>query len=128
MSLEEIALTPDEALFERRFTERSVSELLKAAEDPLLAAYVRARVRNPQWKRRDIWISLGWPEKTGKAVDRQYRRLLQRMKDLGAGMEWRVVPKPGISEGSQLTYFEVLADGTRGGAFGVHQHKLLKTD
>ncbi len=129
LSLEEIAEAPDEALLERRFTERSVSELQKAAEgNPLLGEYVRALIENPRWKRPDIWNSLGWSENKGKAVDRQYRRLRKRMKVLGAGMEWRTVPKPGISEGSQFTYFEVLADGTRGRAFGLLQHKPLETE
>jgi hypothetical protein len=124
-----MADTPDEALLERRFTERSVSELQKAAEvEPLLAKYVHARIRNPEWKRSDIWNSLGWSEKKGKAVDRRYRRLLQHMRAIGAGMEWRNLPNPGISGGSQFTYFEVLADGTRGSAFGLVQHKPLKTE
>jgi len=128
LALEEIAERPDEALLERRFTERSVLELQKAAEaDPRLAVYTRAVTRNPKWKRHDIWASLGWSEKVGHAVDRQYRRLLGRLKGIGAGVEWRVAPTPGVSEASQTTYFETLLDGKNGARFGVIQHKLLKT-
>jgi hypothetical protein len=59
-------------------------------------------------------------------VDRQFRRLRQRLKQIGAGMEWREVPS-GISNASQTTYFETLLDGKRGTKFGVVQHRLLKT-
>ena len=128
LALEEIAERPDEVLVERRFTERSVSELQKAAEeDPRLSKYVQAMIRNPDWKREDIWKSLGWDKKAGEAADRKFRRLRRRLKEIGAGMEWRTAPTPGISEASQTTYFEVLVNGTRGSQFGVPQHKLLKT-
>jgi hypothetical protein len=45
---------------------------------------------------------------------------------MGAGMEWREMPSPGISNASQTTYFETLLEGKRGARFGVMQHKLLK--
>lgn len=128
ITLEEIAEMPDQVLLERRFTQSSIGELLKAASnDAPLAKYVDAVIRNPKWKREDVWASLGLTETVGRAVDRRYRRLRKRLRDLGAGMEWRTVPQPGISEGSQFTVFQVLADGTRGAKFGVTQHKLLIT-
>ena len=127
VTLEEIAERPDEALLERRFTERSVAELQQAAEvDPRLVAYVQAIIRFPKWNKEDIWKSLGLTDKEGKAVDRRYRRLRQRLKDIGAGMEWRFAPTRGMCDASQTTYFEVLRNGANGDRFGLLQHRPMK--
>ncbi|HEY7334977.1 MAG TPA: hypothetical protein VH639_08840 [Bryobacteraceae bacterium] len=127
LKLDEVAELPDHVFLERRYTERSVSELRKVAEgDPQLREYIEAIIRNPKWKRPDVWASLGWDEKVGQRVDRRFRRLRQRLKEMGAGMEWREMPSPGISNASQTTYFETLLEGKRGARFGVMQHKLLK--
>jgi hypothetical protein len=126
LTLEEIAETPNEAVLERRFTERSVMELQAAAtQDADLKSYVDAVVKNPKRKRFDIWAELGWSKQRGEKSDRKYRRLRQRLKELGAGMEWREIPSP--RSPSQTVYFEVLKDGAKGTGFGVYQHKPLKT-
>ena len=126
--LDELAEEPSEVLFERRVTEMSISALQAAAADDLrLKEYIDAIVRNPKWKRPAIWASLRWNEAEGKAVDRRYRRLRKRLRDMGAGMEWREVPTP-CASASQFVYFELLQDGARGKRFGVYQHKSLEIE
>lgn len=98
-----------------------------AADDPMLDEYVHALVLYPNWTKGAIWGKLGWAEREGKAVDRRYRRLRKRLKEIGAGMEWREMAEPGASA-SKTTYFEVLKDGTLGRQFGVIQHKPTETD
>jgi hypothetical protein len=127
LSLEEHVEQPSETVLERRFTQGSVLRLEEVArKDPRLAAYIREVVDNPKRKRADIWRELGWNEQQGKAVDRNYRRLRKRLKAQGVGMEWRLATVPGVSDASQFSYFEVLADGAKGSRFGVYQHKPLK--
>ena len=128
IQLEEIAEMPDEALMEPRYTERSLSELRKAAEkSPDLKRYFDTLFRNPYWTLRDIGCCLGWSDNKARAVDRQYRRLLQRIKELGLGIEYRTSPHSGVSHARQTTYFEVLGNGKWGKRFGLIQHKPLKT-
>jgi hypothetical protein len=127
LSLEEHVEQPSETVLERRFTQGSVLRLEQAArKDPRLAAYIKEVVDNPERKPADIWRGLSLSELEGKAVDRKYRRLRKRLKAQGAGMEWRLATVPGVSDASQFSYFEVLADGAKGSRFGVHQHKPLK--
>jgi hypothetical protein len=127
-SLEEIVEKPSEPILERVFTQQSVRELEEAArKDPRLTAYIRVTASHPKWKRAAIWQSLGWNEQDGKALDRRYRRLRNRLRTQGAGMEWREIPELGVSQASQNVYFEVLQDGARGSCFGLYQHKSLKT-
>lgn len=127
LSLEEHVDQPSETVLERRFTQGSVLRLEEAArKDPRLAAYIKEVVDNPERKPADSWRGLGLSELEGKAVDRKYRRLRKRLKTQGAGMEWRLATVPGVSDASQFSYFEVLADGAKGRRFGVYQHKPLK--
>jgi hypothetical protein len=127
LSLGDLVEQPSEALLERRFTQGSVANLEEAArKDPRLAAYINEVIANWERKPADIWRELGWNEREGKAVDRQYRRLRKRLKAQGVGLEWCVAPVPSQSDANQFVCFEVLEDGARGPRWGVHQHKPLK--
>ena len=127
VSLEEIPESLGGPNFERQLSEHSVTALRKeAAKDSCLKEYVDAIIRHPKWKRSNIWKALAWSQEKGKAVGRKYRRVRQRLKNEGSGMDWREAPTPGTSP-SATTYFETLFDGKRGKEFGVWQHKLLKT-
>jgi hypothetical protein len=127
VSLDEIVEISSEIVLERRFTQDSVRILEEAArEDPHLAEYFEAVSRNPKRKRADIWRELGLNKQDGKAVDRKFRRLRERLRAKGAGMEWYDALAPGTSDASRFVYFEVLHDGAKGPRRGVFQHKSLK--
>ena len=116
---------PIEGLLQRKYSYQSVTELEAAArEDPETAEYVACKVRNPRWSPEAISRHLNWDEKRGKRVDRRYRRLRNRLKDLGAGMQRReYAPPPGVSDANFTMYFEELFDGSRGRKTGVWQHR-----
>lgn len=125
LGLEEIAEMPCEAIVEHRYTQRSVAELEAAAkEDSELAEYVSAKIRYPDWQREDIWKKLAWDREHGERVDRRYRRLRKRVREVGGGIQCREYrARPGISDASFTAYFEPLWDGTRGTVNGVWQHR-----
>jgi hypothetical protein len=125
VSVEEIAELPVEAAFEPKYTQRSIAELEAAAsEDADVKAYINAKVRYPDWQCQAIWNHLGWDEDRGKRVDRRYRRLRKRIRELGGGIQCREYrPRPGISDANFTTYFEELFDGAQGRRTGVWQHR-----
>jgi hypothetical protein len=125
VSLEEIAELPIEGLLQRRYSYQSVGELEAAAkEDPETAAFLSCKIHNPSWSCEAISRHLGWDERHGKRVDRRCRRLRNRFKELGAGIQCREYgPPPGITEANCTTYFEELYDGSRGRRTGVWQHR-----
>jgi hypothetical protein len=125
VSLEKIAEMPIDGLLQRKYSHQSVAELEAAAkDDPETAEYVACKVRNPRWSPDAISRHLNWDEKRGKRVDRRYRRLRNRLKELGAGMQCREYgPPPGISDANFTMYFEELFDGSRGRKAGVWQHR-----
>lgn len=98
LGLEEIAEMPCEAIVEHRYTQRSVAELEAAAkEDSELAEYVSAKIRYPDWQREDIWKKLAWDREHGERVDRRYRRLRKRVREVGGGIQCREYrARPGI--------------------------------
>ena len=121
LPLEEIAEMPADAVLERRFTMRSVAELEAAAQNDIeMRDYVAYKVGYPDWQASELWHALGWDDARGKAVDRRYRRLLNQLRENGAGMEWRTAPVPGFT--SATYFFETLYDGARGTERGVWQH------
>lgn len=123
LPLEEVAETPGDAILERRYTFRSISELEAAAkDDPEMSEYIAAKIRYPDWNRADLWRQLGWDARRGEAADRRFRRLRERVKNIGAGIEWRTVPVIPGTAGSVTTYFETLHDGAMGAEAGVWQH------
>src|ERR1035441_10417851 len=106
---------------ERRFTMRSVAELEAAAQNDIeMRDYVAYKVGYPDWQASELWHALGWDDARGKAVDRRYRRLLNQLRESGAGMEWRTAPVAGLT--SATYFFETLYDGARGTERGVWQH------
>jgi hypothetical protein len=65
-----------------RYTWMSVERLEAAIrDDGDLSAY--AQLRHRGWKRRHAWTRLGWQAKRGEAVDRRYRRLLEKIRASG---------------------------------------------
>jgi hypothetical protein len=124
-SLEEIAESPVEAVLERKYTLRSIAELEAAAsEDSDVQAYLRAKIRYPDWKFKAIWGALAWDEARGKRVDRRLRRLLNRIREQGGGIQCREYrPRPGISDANCTVYFEELFDGAHGSRTGGWQHR-----
>ena len=125
ISLEEVAELPTEALLERKYAYQSVAQLEAAAqEDPEVAEYLRLKIHNPAWSRQAIWQHLKWGSLKGERVDKRYRNLRRRIRDLGAGVQCREYrPPAGVSAASCTTYFEELFDGSRGGGTGVWQHR-----
>ncbi len=125
IGLEEIAESPMEVLLVRKYTHHSIEQLrTAAAEEPELAVYIRCKVRFPSWTSEAIWHHLGWDELRGKRIDRRYRRLRRRLRELGHGIQCREYrPRPGLSDASSTVYFEELFDGERGSGMGVWQHR-----
>lgn len=125
VSLEEIAELPIEGLLRQKYSYQSVTDLEAAAkDDPETAAYLTCKIHNPSWTCEVISRHLGWDERRGKRVDRRYRRLRSRLKELGAGIPCREYgPPPGITEANCTTYFEELYDESRGRRTGVWQHR-----
>jgi len=123
--LEEIAELPVEALLEKKYTYQSVAQLEAAAnEDPEVAEYLACKIRNPAWSRDAIWHQLGWDDQNGERVDRRYRRLRRRLRELGVGIQCREYSPPaGVSDASCTVYYEELFDGIRGKKTGVWQHR-----
>jgi hypothetical protein len=124
IELEEVAEVSDEVMLEPKYTERSLAELETAAKaDRDVAEYLAAKIRYPHWRRDEIWGTLGWQAEHGERVDRRFRRLRNRLRELGAGIQCREYSRPGLSDASCTTYFEPLCDGAFGSATGVWQHR-----
>jgi hypothetical protein len=123
LPLEEIAEKPNEAVLVPRFTERSVSELIEAAShDPELREYTFLRARG--WKTEAIRRKLGWSPEKAATVSKRFRRLRNRLRDQGAGIQCRIAtPHPAMSDASCTVFFEPLFDGTHGAETGIWQHK-----
>jgi len=124
LEAEEVAELPSEALVERRYTQRSLAELEAAVKDDAdVAEYLRSKIRYPGWSRDQIWQHLGWDAARGERVDRRYRRMRTRLRQLGAGIQCRYQPRHGLSAASFTSYLEPLWDGTHGRESGVWQHR-----
>jgi hypothetical protein len=125
VSLEEIAELPGEAIFERKYTHRSVAELEAAVkDDPDVAAYLAAKIRFPAWRREAIWRHLEWRKEFGERVDRRYRRARNLIREMGAGIQCRdYSPGTGVSDANCTTYFEPILNGSLGSKTGVWQHR-----
>ena len=125
ISLEEIVESTIEGLLEQQYSFQSVAQLEAAAqEDPETAEYLSCKIRNPSWSCDAISRHLNWDEKRGRRIDRRFRRLRRKIRNLGAGIQCRDYKPPvGISEANFTAHFEQLFDGTRGRGTGVWQHR-----
>jgi hypothetical protein len=125
IQLEEIAELPADAVVEQKYAQRSIAELEAAAsEDSEVQAYLSAKIRNPEWQSQAVWNQLGWDEVRGKRVDKRFRRLRNRIRELGGGIQCRENrPRPGISDANCTVYFEELFDGMHGSRTGGWQHR-----
>ncbi len=118
MRLEQIADFPGEAVLARRFTERSLDELMRATEgDADLHEYLEWRLRL-RGKPEDVWAHLGWTPARGRRVDRRFRRLravVTEREDLRENVFES--GRPGISGASATWFVERFYSG-----LAVYQH------
>lgn len=123
--LEEGREASDEAVIDWNYTNRSLAVLEAAAKDDSeVAEYLGAKTRYPGWHSGAIWMQLGWEPERGKRVDRRFRRMRDRLRDLGGGIQCREYrPLPSLSDASCTTYFEALWNGVQGSKKGVWQHR-----
>jgi hypothetical protein len=101
ISLEEVADVPAEAHATLSSSRRMRVNALKAAvqDDEDLRAYVSLRLQGH--KPRAAWGRLGWTATFGKAIDRRFRRLRQKVKESGFEYEAREIQSnPGFSDAS----------------------------
>jgi hypothetical protein len=87
--LEEVSDFPGVAgiALQPRYTWLSLDRLEAAIQDDGdLRAY--AQLRHKGWKRRTAWDHLEWNSKRGEAVDRRYRRFLEKVR--ASGFEYQM--------------------------------------
>jgi len=83
-----------------RWIDASLGQLkLAVQEDEDLRAYIELRTQG--YKPQPAWIRLGWDVRRGRAVDRRFRRLREKIKTSGFDYEARDVDlEPGRSDAS----------------------------
>jgi len=102
MPLEEVAELPgvvDQALLPR-WTSMAINELQAAVqEDEDLRAFMELRLQG--WRPRPAWEHLGWDACRGRAADRRFRRLREKVKASGFEHQSREIElSPGLSDAS----------------------------
>jgi hypothetical protein len=86
-------------LFPRR-TETGLKALIAAVQlDEDLRTYMKFRLRG--YRPRAVWDRLGWTQNHGKAIDRRFRRVREKIKASGFEYQPREIERlPGISGAS----------------------------
>jgi len=98
-----------------RWTDTSLNQLkLAVQEDEDLRAYIELRTQG--YKPQPAWIRLGWDARRGRAVDRRFRRLREKIKTSGFDYEARDIEvEPGGSDASCTVVKERLRIPIRSG-------------